>query len=601
MSFRIGRLQTKVLTVVLVIVVVPMLLAGELSAHWVSQRFAQHLENLIREEADETEEALEAPQRYGQLLGEVIGSLQDVGAADPTMEHDPIPPDLRSLAAALSVGLIQVYSADKRLLYPSPSAPWLAPWDAGQPRTMLKVRSGAHDQLASVAITALPRPENVRYYLVLGSLIDPSYLDRRGSKHGVETWLLYPDSPREGAGGASDQRLASRIPADAIERLRRGQEYYSESAEDGEYRGLYTPILDSAGRLEAVLFSGLKRGGATHVLADEATLFLVIALAGSLITAATGFLLSRFLVKPIEELRHGVLKLAGQDFGVKVPDRSNDELADLARAFNSMAARLQDAQDEQRRQFQRDKLAALGKFSLALTHEIRNPIGVISTACSLMRTSAVDPDKQAALLQMIREEVGRVEGLLKDFQQLAPIGRISAKPIDPWQPLEEALRVALAGREDIRVERHVEHGEAMVNADPDLLRRAWLNLITNAVQAIGDQPGEIRVTTSIVRGEVVLSLQDSGPGIPAALAPRLFEPFYTTKERGSGLGLTLAHNLVEANGGHLELDPTHWRGAEFSMRFPACAGTTPTESGLMRGRPIQACKVPEKAPGDGAG
>jgi signal transduction histidine kinase len=546
----------------------------------VSQRFAQHLENLIQEEANETEEALEAPQRHGQLVAEVIGSLQDGGAADPAMDHDPIPPELRSLAAALNIGLIQVYSADRRLLYSSPSAPALPPWDGRQPRAMLKVRSGAQDLLASVAITPLPGPENIRHYLVLGSLIDRSYLDRRGSRHGVETWLLYLDSLREGAHEASGQRLASRIPADAIERLRRGQEYYSESAEGGEYRGLYTPLLGSAGRVEAVLFSGLKRRGATEVLADEATLFLLIALVGSLITGATGLLLSRFLVKPVEELRRGVLKLASQDFGVKVPDSSNDELGDLGRAINAMAERLRDSRDEQRQQFQRDKLRALGELSLALTHEIRNPIEVISNACSLMRKGSRDPDRQESLFQMMQEEIGRIERLFKAFQRLAPVGRISVQAIDPWQPLEAALRVALAGREDVRVERRIEHGQAMVNADPDLLRRAWLNLITNAAQAIGDRPGVLRITTGIEAGEVVLSLQDSGPGVPAGLAPRLFEPFFTTKEQGSGLGLTLAYNLVEANGGRLELDPTNAHGARFSMRFPIYTGTTAPKSDL---------------------
>jgi signal transduction histidine kinase len=170
----------------------------------------------------------------------------------------------------------------------------------------------------------------------------------------------------------------------------------------------------------------------------------------------------------------------------------------------------------------------------------------------------------------IQEESRRLDQLLKDFQQLARYRRPEFAEIDPVEPLERALRLALAAREDIRVERRITHGTARICADPDLLRQAWASLLVNALEAMGGGPGALRVSSQREQGFVVIALEDSGPGIPVEFMPRIFEPFFTTKEQGTGLGLTLANTLVEANGGRLELQPSEGRGARFAMRLPEC-------------------------------
>ena len=569
--FQLGRLQRKVLLVISLIVIVPMLVAGWLAAEWVSISFERRLQQWIVDAARANQGWLQAYQNDATMLGRV---LVDDPAYVANIERNPeeaMPPPVRRISQELSINLVQLYTAEKKLVYSSIPVEVIPLWVRGQTEAVLKVERKHKTMLAAVGITPVPRSGKPRYYLVLGSLLGEDFTDELVQLSGLKARLYY----REGKNyfdlfsTPGETAALKDLPPRAFRRLEREKKpYYSEEAEGGKYRGLYTPIVDPTGRVEAIMFSGLERRGVQEVLTNRVVLFIFISLLGIIIGLLTGLLLSRLIVRPLQYLRNGVMQLAGQNFNANVPIGSNDELGDLAKAFNAMAARLREARDEQTQRFQKDKLAAMGEISAALAHEIRNPIGIINTSAALLDKPGDDPEKRTQLTRMIREESLRVSNLVQDFLQLSRHRQPAFAVIDPAQPMERALEIVLAGAKPVSVHKQFSHDGVKIKADPGLLQQAWSNIFTNALQAMDGRDNELRLDSGVENGEVFLSVQDNGPGLPAEIMPRLFEPFFTTKPQGTGLGLTIAYTLTEANGGRLQAAPPEGRGARFVMRFP---------------------------------
>jgi len=576
-AFGIGRLQRKVLLVVSTIVVVPMLVAGWFAAEWVSSSFEKRLELWVRDAARSNQNWLQAYQNDATMLGRVLADDPRFVARLRGSVETAIPAPVRRIAQELGVNLIQVYTRDGKLLYTSIPLEMQALWEPGQTEAVLKVVRKKKSMLAAVGITPVPRRGEARYYLVVGSLLGEDFINELEQLTGLKAKLYY----REGKNyydvfsQSETARALTGLSPEAMARLERDKKpYYAKAAEDDRYRGVYTPIVDSTGRVEGIMLSGLERRGVPDVLTNQIALFLRISLAGLIVGVVMGLLLSRLVIRPLADLRNGVVALAGQNFDATVPVKSDDEFGDLGKAFNAMAARLREARDEQAQEFRRDKLAALGELSAALAHEIRNPIGVINTSAALLERAGDDPKRRTELVHMVREESQRVASLVQDFLDLSRHRKPQLALIDPAQPLERALDLALAGRTDVRVSKDFNHNGTRVQADFGLLQQAWSNIFSNALQAMDPKQGEIRVASRVDSGRVLLTAEDNGAGVSADILPRLFEPFFTTKERGTGLGLSIAYTLVEANGGRLEALPPERRGARFGMWFPVAERVT---------------------------
>jgi signal transduction histidine kinase len=251
------------------------------------------------------------------------------------------------------------------------------------------------------------------------------------------------------------------------------------------------------------------------------------------------------------------------------------------------------ARAAERRARSAERLAEIGAMTGGLAHEIKNPLSTIGLNAQLLSEgvddSDLDPDTKRRLgnrVAALRRETERLRGILQDFLEFAGQIRLDARPIDAGAIVSELVDFyhPEAKRLGVTLRADVPAGESLIaRADPKLLKQALLNLMINATQAIaGPSPAE---PGSPPRGEVILRARahpatddraatitihviDTGPGIAPDVLARIFEPYFTTKAGGSGLGLPTARRIIEEHGGRLDVHSEPGRGTDFCMVLP---------------------------------
>ncbi|WP_242334525.1 MULTISPECIES: HAMP domain-containing sensor histidine kinase [Anaeromyxobacter] len=302
---------------------------------------------------------------------------------------------------------------------------------------------------------------------------------------------------------------------------------------------------------------------------------------GALAIGVGAALLSQRLLAPIQTLTEGVKAVAAGDLTRMVDVRSDDEIGLLAGEFNAMAASLGRQRDELRRA---ERLAAVGRISAQITHEIRNPLNAIGLNAELLAEELAElsaPREATQLVAAISREVDRLNGVAEEYLRFARL----PKPALERQDLNELLAGLLdflapelaAAR--IELHRELEPGLPTVQADEGQLRAVFLNLLRNSREAM-PSGGIVTVRTRRAGEAIEAEVADTGGGIPPGDLTRIFEAFYSTKERGTGLGLAFTRQVVEEHGGSIRCDSAVGRGTTFAVRLPAAADeqtATPTE------------------------
>jgi signal transduction histidine kinase len=231
-----------------------------------------------------------------------------------------------------------------------------------------------------------------------------------------------------------------------------------------------------------------------------------------------------------------------------------------AQAFEALRA----AQEELVR---KERLAALGQIAGGVAHELRNPLGVMKNSLYYLNMILPADDRVAKHVRLFEHEIGSANRIVSELLDFARVRLPEKQPTSLTALVEATLERAILP-ENVTVTRALAAGLPLVDVDPHQIEQVLHNFITNAVQAMPDG-GALRLETGVTDGKVFATVSDTGAGIQPEVLPKIFQPLFTTRAKGIGLGLAIAKNLGESNGGVIAVETVLGRGSCFTIRFRA--------------------------------
>lgn len=280
----------------------------------------------------------------------------------------------------------------------------------------------------------------------------------------------------------------------------------------------------------------------------------------TILAAVLGAITTRFITTRIDVLRDGARRLGDGDLSRRVHIRGDDELTDLARSVDEMAARLDTHQQALLRS---QKLASMGSLCAGVAHEINGPLGIILGYAKVIRRQGADDEALNAIEEEARQCQSIVQALLDMSRHETP----RFEPVDLGQLAEDGIeRLRATGALGARsLDITASESPAMALGDEAKLRQVVLNVMKNAIEATPED-GHIAVEVRREKGRVVLAIVDHGSGVAADTKAKVFEPFFTTKPKGTGLGLAIARAIVEAHRGRIGIEASdNGRGARVEI------------------------------------
>lgn len=250
----------------------------------------------------------------------------------------------------------------------------------------------------------------------------------------------------------------------------------------------------------------------------------------------------------------------------------------VAQADHIIDARARERQVLEDKLRRSEHLANLGKMVATVSHEIKNPLGIIrSTAEMLRKRLAQDSPANEQLTRVIVEETSRLDSIVREFLDFARPREMRLQPLVIREVVEEAVKFVTPEleRREISCQLEAETDLPDIHADRELLYRAFLNVLLNGIQAV-EKEGRlhIEVAKDVARqGGVKIAISDSGPGISPELKEQIFKPFYTNKSRGTGLGLAIVKNIIESHQGKIEVASNPGQGTTFVIRLGQGGGS----------------------------
>jgi signal transduction histidine kinase len=345
-----------------------------------------------------------------------------------------------------------------------------------------------------------------------------------------------------------------------------------------EYEQLTSPLRDDQGRTVGelrILRSFESSRMRFESLNRMISAIWLLTLAGGLVIS---YVLARRLVQPLQALDRAAAEIANRNYEYRVQVKREDELGRLAQTFNSMCDSIQLAREEL---ISQERLNVLGRISSSIVHDLRNPLAAIyGGAEMLVDTHDMPPEQSRRLAANIYKASRRIQQLLQDLTQDF---KGSAKPAERCH-LADVIGSSVEVVSPAAQPRHVDLqidtvDDVTVAIEGGRLQRVLLNLMNNAIEAM-EGGGVLTVSTRREGANVVITVDDNGPGLSAHVKKKLFQPFFSVgKRQGLGLGLALSRQTLQSYGGELWVAEKEGPGARFCLRLPLA--TQPVEAGSL--------------------
>jgi PAS domain S-box-containing protein len=222
-----------------------------------------------------------------------------------------------------------------------------------------------------------------------------------------------------------------------------------------------------------------------------------------------------------------------------------------------------------------DKMSSLGRVAAGIAHEIRNPLSGINIYLNTLKKlhhKDGSEEKVSQILDQLQSASRKIESVIRRVMDFTKSSEPQLALIDINGPIEEAIDLSAVSlrKRNIKIEKNLAEDLPFCYLDPQLIEQVMLNLITNAAEAMKDKPEPkiLAVASTVVKGQIQVRVSDSGPGVPPESREIIFDPFYTTKNGSSGIGLSLSHRIIADHGGSLTASAGELGGAEFRIEIP---------------------------------
>ena len=277
--------------------------------------------------------------------------------------------------------------------------------------------------------------------------------------------------------------------------------------------------------------------------------------------------LSARIAQPIAGLTDFARRLRGGD-KLEPPriESGVTEVRELSRAFAEMIEALARSREHLVRA---GKLAVVGEMAAIMAHEVRTPLGILRSSAQLLERRPELTPEDRELTGYIKSETDRLSRLVTTLLETSTPRPPAFRPDDLHELLEHVLALVESkiGNKQITLERDLAATDSILNCDREQLIQVFLNLLINAIQ-FTPEGGRLGLSTEAAPGALIVYVDDSGPGVPPAERARVFDPFFTQRQGGIGLGLTVVQQIVQAHGGEITVAESPWGGARFTVRLP---------------------------------